>query len=435
VIFSILSGIAYSQPIYEPLKKIKKGDYEKMFQIPKRYINDDINRLYKGIDWIIDTINDGDIRGLLYYPYIEFCGRKTDEDFSGFAIEFWFGHDETIHESVKRWKTHLYKIEIYANRGLESGSTIADRTLDIGLCDDHITEIREYTYGDFEWVIKNDDYNKDRVVREYQRRDTTGILCDTFFDGEHTEDTVLVSEDQLAIDRMKLEAAKPSFRKPEIREFKKGPFFARKQNRVEVREPLQGNYAEIRDIVIRLNKYAEAVSKGNPGPVIETPALKQHGGFFRYNVTFCFGKDYIANVLSVLKTPQSYAGSYLTFDLEGSVREYVEGDLFEIEPVNVEWPKLYKNRRRFVINGTGTEVKIHPNGFLASYRKFVKNRLFGRQLTWNNKGEVISDENIEIPKNRLDKPKGRQLVAAPPEYIPDELKKQLELKAKENKLK
>ncbi|MDR1478275.1 MAG: hypothetical protein LBJ00_04970 [Planctomycetaceae bacterium] len=413
------------------MKKLKKGDYEKMFQIPKRYINDDINRLYKGIDWIIDTINDGDMRALLYYPYIEFCGRKTDEDFSGFVIKFWFGHDETIPDSTKKWKTWLEQIDIHANRGLESWMTYSDRTLEIGMLGDHITKIRESTYRDFSWLLENDD--SPRQYRKYKRRDMSGLIYDEFFGGEHDESTESpLSKYPMVIERMKVEAAKPTFRKPEIRDFKKGQLFARKRNRIDVREPVQGNYAEIRDIVSRLNKYAVAVSKGNPGPIIETPALKKQDGFYQYNVNFCFGKDYVANVLTVLKNNEGKSGSYLTFDSEGSVREYVEGNLIEIDPIVWDWSKLYRNYRRFVIDGTGTEVKIHPNGFLSSYRKFVKNRLFGRQITWNDKGEVITDENIEVPKNRLDKPTVRQLISAPPEYIPDELKKQFEQKAKEN---
>jgi hypothetical protein len=302
--------------------------------------------------------------------------------------------------------------------------------LEIGIYDDHIMKICEYTYGDFMWWLEND--SSSRQCREYKRGDTTGIIYDVFFDGDHNESAMPVSEYQQAIDRMKAEMNKPTFRKPPMLDFKKGPFFARKRNRVNVREPVQGNYAEIRDIISRLNKYTEAVAKGNPGPIIETPALKKHDTYHRYEVNFCFGKDYIANVLTILKSNQGETGSYLTFDSEENVREYVEGDLLEIDPIVLDWSKLYRNHRRFVIEGTGTEVKIHPNGFLASYRKFVKNRLFGRQVTWNDKGEVISDENIEVPRNRLDKLTERQLIASPPEYIPEELKKQFEQKAKEN---
>ncbi|MDR1484419.1 MAG: hypothetical protein LBT09_06310 [Planctomycetaceae bacterium] len=390
IVFFVSGEIVFSQPVYVPLQKIKKGDYEKMFQIPKRYINDDINRLYKGLDWIIDAINDnkGDMRALLYYPYIEFCGRRTDEDFSGFWLEFWLGHNENIPDNVKRWKTYLTQIEVSARRDT------LDYALELHLFEDHLTRIREHTHDDFFWVLENDDSDKTRIKREYQRRNMTNFLVDSYFDGDEYESAEPASEYLEAVERMKIEAAKPTFRNPPQRDFKKGPFFARKFNRIDIREPVSGNYAEVRDLVGRLNKYAKAVSEGNPGPIIETPGLKKHGVFFRYNVIFNFGKDYVTDVLTTIRPSNEPCGSFISFDKEGTILEYVEGDL-----------AIDLTKNKFVIDGTGTEIEIHPNGFLASYHKYVKNRLFGRQIEWNNKGEVISDINAEVPKNRPDKPK------------------------------
>ncbi|MDR3267251.1 MAG: hypothetical protein LBT24_06760 [Tannerella sp.] len=57
------------------------------------------------------------------------------------------------------------------------------------------------------------------------------------------------------------------------------------------------------------------------------------------------------------------------------------------------------------LNGTGIEVKFHPTGYPASYKTIVRNRLFGRQIEWNDKGEVISDVDLDIPKPWADAPK------------------------------
>ncbi|MDR3181936.1 MAG: hypothetical protein LBT89_03290 [Planctomycetaceae bacterium] len=59
---------------------------------------------------------------------------------------------------------------------------------------------------------------------------------------------------------------------------------------------------------------------------------------------------------------------------------------------------------KFVPCGNGIEVKFHSTGYPASYKTIVKNRLFGRQIEWNEKGEVISDIDIDIPKPWADAP-------------------------------
>ncbi|MDR0611031.1 MAG: hypothetical protein LBG58_13045 [Planctomycetaceae bacterium] len=74
---------------------------------------------------------------------------------------------------------------------------------------------------------------------------------------------------------------------------------------------------------------------------------------------------------------------------------YIEGmvslpDKFDIKPY---------------LAGNGIEVRFHPTGYPASYKTIVRNRLFGRQIEWNDKGEVISDIDFDIPKPWLDAPK------------------------------
>jgi hypothetical protein len=56
----------------------------------------------------------------------------------------------------------------------------------------------------------------------------------------------------------------------------------------------------------------------------------------------------------------------------------------------------------------GVEVTFHPNGYPAHYRTIIRNRLFGRQIEWNDKGEVVSDVDLDIPKTWADASKEPQ---------------------------
>jgi hypothetical protein len=56
------------------------------------------------------------------------------------------------------------------------------------------------------------------------------------------------------------------------------------------------------------------------------------------------------------------------------------------------------------LNEKGIIVIFHSTGYPASYKTIVRNRLFGRQIEWNDKGEVISDVDLDIPKPWADAP-------------------------------
>jgi hypothetical protein len=89
-------------------------------------------------------------------------------------------------------------------------------------------------------------------------------------------------------------------------------------------------------------------------------------------------------------------GYFLRFDEEGKVLFYQEG---VIKPDYEELPSYC---------GTiysGTKITFYKNNCPALYRTIVKNRLFGRQIEWNDKGEVISDIDLDIPKPWFDAPK------------------------------
>ncbi|MDR0610642.1 MAG: hypothetical protein LBG58_11065, partial [Planctomycetaceae bacterium] len=85
---------------------------------------------------------------------------------------------------------------------------------------------------------------------------------------------------------------------------------------------------------------------------------------------------------------------------------YYEGDLeFNDNMLSIKDGDIFFSKRKVPLIGNGTEVKFHPTGYPASYKTIVRNRLFGRQIEWNDKGEVISDIDLDIPKPWLDAPK------------------------------
>jgi hypothetical protein len=107
-------------------------------------------------------------------------------------------------------------------------------------------------------------------------------------------------------------------------------------------------------------------------------------------------------------------GHYMSINKEGKILAYAEGEFGNIETRKIE--DFYKKREdfqhyywyslsSFVALTKGVEVKFHSNGYPASYRTVVKNRLYGLQIEWNDKGELISEVDLDIPKEWKDTPK------------------------------
>ncbi|MDR3109071.1 MAG: hypothetical protein LBU65_05200 [Planctomycetaceae bacterium] len=82
---------------------------------------------------------------------------------------------------------------------------------------------------------------------------------------------------------------------------------------------------------------------------------------------------------------------------DGMPTLYLEGKI--IAPDKFDGvPSLYET-------GIIIIIRFHPIGYPASYKTIVKNRLFGRQIEWNDKGEILSDVDLDIPKPCADAPK------------------------------
>ncbi|MDR0604739.1 MAG: hypothetical protein LBG80_10590 [Bacteroidales bacterium] len=98
-------------------------------------------------------------------------------------------------------------------------------------------------------------------------------------------------------------------------------------------------------------------------------------------------------------------GSFLVFDDDYCLKKYVEGEIEYNQ--NLIGHEVAKTAKLFLENGkaSGLEITFHSNGYPSNYRTIVKERLYGRQIEWNDKGEVISDVDLDIPKPWLDAPK------------------------------
>jgi hypothetical protein len=97
-------------------------------------------------------------------------------------------------------------------------------------------------------------------------------------------------------------------------------------------------------------------------------------------------------------------GCFFTYDKSGRLIRYVRGETYvkrnsgEISNSDVTYPTC-------AIDGSGIDVRFHTTGYPASYQTIANNRLFGRQIEWNDKGEVLFDVDLDIPKPWADAPK------------------------------
>jgi hypothetical protein len=107
-----------------------------------------------------------------------------------------------------------------------------------------------------------------------------------------------------------------------------------------------------------------------------------------------------------------FQGYFLRFDSEGHELAYTEGVMhpYGLDRIDnsidhftaTKWNALDMN----FVTEKGVEILFHKNGFPSKYRTHVKqDRLFGRQIEWNDKGEVVSDVDLDIPKPWADAPK------------------------------
>ncbi len=167
----------------------------------------------------------------------------------------------------------------------------------------------------------------------------------------------------------------------------------------------------VRDRLSKIDEFHQATVAGDSYPLVENPVFDLDEAVLRANeriapvnirISYC-GK----NVAFVgVKKAENFRtiGYFIVYDEYFRLQKYVEGEIeFDPNLTGHETAKTAKlslkdvgtdrNRR-----ASGLEITFHPTGYPATYKTIVKERLFGRQMEWNDKGEVISDVDLDIPK-------------------------------------
>ncbi|MDR2643025.1 MAG: hypothetical protein LBC74_09545 [Planctomycetaceae bacterium] len=91
---------------------------------------------------------------------------------------------------------------------------------------------------------------------------------------------------------------------------------------------------------------------------------------------------------------QNDCGCFLVFDDQSRLQRYAEGEIkFDYNSSGHEVAKT----ARVSDTGIGVEITFHKNGYPSEYKSIVKNRRFGRQIKWDENGNLISDIDQDIP--------------------------------------
>jgi len=384
-----LQPFTLAQPVFVPRQLEKCKNYAEFFDVPKEYLDDDLNRIYKGLDWAVDTYNKGDMRAFLHYPVVEFFG-DSQEGFTHASLSMGLGPAADVRD-MKQWKCTNGGITVTLVEFCEETNSYPTRQcVWLGFSKvnkaDMITLVKEISYDDFDWEIENINRITDYAHRSYSRRDLRGPIAEVWVEGEK-EILDPMPLHPRAVERMKIAVTRPDFRKPVVPKYEKGPFFARVKKPVRIQIPTRGRYEEVVSLLVRIQKYAEKVRSGQFGYLIENPIFKPEL-YPLYVVDVGFGKDYV-NYAGVQQSGIKLYGE-LFFDGEESVTKYREGN-FDVN--------------KYIEDNAWHEIIFHTNGYPASYRSVVRNRLFGRQLEWNEKGELLSDVDLDIPQPWPDAPK------------------------------
>jgi glycerophosphoryl diester phosphodiesterase len=150
----------------------------------------------------------------------------------------------------------------------------------------------------------------------------------------------------------------------------------------------------------KIQGYCKAVSEGKSAPLLKNKVFHNHTASI-YIYIF-YSNKHVAFV--GVRELEQYRdiGYFFTFSKENYLTKYIEGDItFNVNAVGREVEETAALPQK----GSGLEIKFHESGYPSNYRTIVKERLYGRQIEWNDKGEVISDIDLDIPKPWLDAPK------------------------------
>jgi hypothetical protein len=180
---------------------------------------------------------------------------------------------------------------------------------------------------------------------------------------------------------------------------------------IKIHSPESPNYEDMKNKFDIIQKRLLLLQAGGVRQLLDCPSVKIMPREDR-RILFRFEKSKLFDAAIVQSGEGTYRkiGEYILFGANGT-HVWLSGEL-EQDPEAAMAPRPLK--QKYTINGDGIEVKFHPSGYPARYTTIVKNRLFGRQIEWDENGNVISDVDLDIPMPWADAPK-----PAPEEETPE----------------
>jgi hypothetical protein len=161
-------------------------------------------------------------------------------------------------------------------------------------------------------------------------------------------------------------------------------------------------HPDARKVILRVIKKYKVLKSGQVKKLLEDIHLDlneyDNGAiFFRFEKKHLFDAAIDARGYPVTR------GSYFMFDDKSRVKMWLEGDMRELED-SFSKKRADPKKTKYTIDGDGVEIHFHPTGFPKSYRTIVRNRLFGRQIEWDENGKIISNVDLEFPQQWKEAP-------------------------------
>lgn len=161
---------------------------------------------------------------------------------------------------------------------------------------------------------------------------------------------------------------------------------------------------EIRDRLKKIKEYRQAIIVGNALSLIDNKIFvdneddsiipRAHICYSGKKVSFV-GVEHLENFRTI--------GYFIVFDEYFRLTQYVEGEI-EFDK-NLTGHEVAKSAKLFLRElpfeedrrPSGLEVTFHSSGYPASYKTIVRSEFIGRQIEWDENGNVISDIDTSPP--------------------------------------
>ena len=159
----------------------------------------------------------------------------------------------------------------------------------------------------------------------------------------------------------------------------------------------------VHDRLVKIGEYHQAVVTGKVLPLLDTTVFSVENDDTRPHVyVFYSGKKVAFVGVQVLENFR-YPGYFMVFDEYSRLVKYVEGEINFDQ--NLTGHEVAKSAKLFLRDlpgeqnrqPSGLEIIFHATGYPASYKTIVKGELIGRQIEWDENGNVLSDDDIPPP--------------------------------------